>query len=83
MELNLLLLMNFFLLILSSVAIIEATTIFTDGISFPLNRSSFPDGFIFGTASSAYQVLQTFSIFLYLIVYLGTILQENSYIKRE
>ncbi|WJX71789.1 Beta-glucosidase 12 [Trifolium repens] len=55
MELNVLHLLNFFLLILSSVAIIEATTIFTDGISLPLNRSSFPDGFIFGTASSAYQ----------------------------
>ncbi|KAK2421557.1 cyanogenic beta-glucosidase [Trifolium repens] len=55
MELNLLHLLKIFLLILSSVAIIQATTIFTDGISLPLNRSSFPDGFIFGTASSAYQ----------------------------
>jgi len=54
------LLMNYFLLILSSMVIIEAATIFTDGNSPPLNRSSFPDGFIFGTASSAYQVLQIF-----------------------
>ena len=54
------LLMNSFLLILSSMTIIEAATIFSDGISLPLNRSSFPDGFIFGTASSAYQVLQIF-----------------------
>ncbi|KAE9600177.1 hypothetical protein Lal_00045799 [Lupinus albus] len=39
------------LLILNSVIIFEATThIYTS-----LNRSSFPQGFIFGTASSAYQ----------------------------
>lgn len=56
MALNNLLLLASFLLILCSVVAIEAAT----GISPPLNRSSFPDGFIFGTASSAYQVLQLF-----------------------
>lgn len=58
MALNNLLLLASFLLILCSVVAIEAAT----GISPPLNRSSFPDGFIFGTASSAYQVLQLFQL---------------------
>ncbi|CAJ1952333.1 unnamed protein product [Sphenostylis stenocarpa] len=43
------------LLILYSVPIIEATTIFTKENSTSLNRSSFPQDFIFGTASSSYQ----------------------------
>ncbi|KAL5081237.1 hypothetical protein RYX36_009658 [Vicia faba] len=54
MTLNILLLASF-LLILCSVVITEAATVFANGISPPLNRSNFPDGFIFGTASSAYQ----------------------------
>jgi hypothetical protein len=46
--------------VLSYVAIIEATILLTKDINKPLNRSSFPDDFIFGSASSAYQVLQIF-----------------------
>ncbi|XP_073220225.1 beta-glucosidase 12-like isoform X2 [Cicer arietinum] len=42
-------------MILSSMAIIEATILFNNDITKSLNRSSFPQGFIFGTASSAYQ----------------------------
>ncbi|WJX66916.1 Beta-glucosidase 12 [Trifolium repens] len=43
-------------MILSYVAIVEATILLTnDVINKPLNRNSFPEGFIFGTASSAYQ----------------------------
>ncbi|CAL0322318.1 unnamed protein product [Lupinus luteus] len=42
-------------LILNSVIIFEAAIIFTDNIYTSLNRSSFPEGFIFGTSSSAYQ----------------------------
>jgi len=54
--------------ILSYVAIIEATILLTnDDINNSLNRSSFPEGFIFGTASSAYQVLQSFPIFFYFV----------------
>ncbi|WJX71788.1 Beta-glucosidase 12 [Trifolium repens] len=40
---------------LSYVAIMEATILLTNDISKSLNRSSFPDDFIFGSASSAYQ----------------------------
>lgn len=55
MVLNLLLLPRI-VVILSCVAIIEATILLTnDDINNSLNRSSFPEGFIFGTASSAYQ----------------------------
>ncbi|CAJ2667119.1 unnamed protein product [Trifolium pratense] len=41
--------------ILSYVTIVEATILLTNDINKSLNRSSFPEGFIFGTASSAYQ----------------------------
>jgi hypothetical protein len=52
-------------MILSYVAIVEATILLTnDVINKSLNRNSFPEGFIFGTASSAYQVLQLFNILL-------------------
>ncbi|XP_061355852.1 beta-glucosidase 24-like [Gastrolobium bilobum] len=54
MALNIFLL-QVILLILSSVTITEATMIFSNDISTSLNRSSFPEGFIFGTASSSYQ----------------------------
>jgi hypothetical protein len=48
-------------LILSYMAIVEATILLTNDITNKsLNRSSFPEDFIFGTASSAYQVLQIF-----------------------
>ena len=57
MALNVLLLQGI-IVILSYVAIIEASILLTnDDINNSLNRSSFPEGFIFGTASSAYQVL--------------------------
>ncbi|KAK2421548.1 cyanogenic beta-glucosidase [Trifolium repens] len=43
-------------MILSYVAIVEATILLTnDVINKSLNRNSFPEGFVFGTASSAYQ----------------------------
>ncbi|KAK7314795.1 hypothetical protein VNO77_33323 [Canavalia gladiata] len=57
MALNVLLLSNV-LLIFGSMPnnIIEGATLFTnDIISTSLKRSSFPEGFIFGTASSSYQ----------------------------
>lgn len=56
----LLLLLSGIVLTLSCVSIItEATILLTNNdITKSLNRSSFPEGFIFGTASSAYQVLQ-------------------------
>jgi hypothetical protein len=58
-------------MILSYVAIVEATILLTnDVINNSLNRSSFPEGFIFGTASSAYQVLQLFNILLLIFVYI-------------
>ncbi|KEH26885.1 glycoside hydrolase family 1 protein [Medicago truncatula] len=50
------LLLSGIVVILTYVAIIEATILLTnDDINNSLNRSSFPEGFIFGTASSAYQ----------------------------
>ncbi|XP_058779379.1 beta-glucosidase 12-like isoform X1 [Vicia villosa] len=54
----LLLLLSGIAVILSSLSIIsEATILLTNNdIIKSLNRSSFPEGFIFGTASSAYQV---------------------------
>jgi len=59
MALNVLLLSGI-IVILNSLAIIEATILLTNDISKSLNRSSFPQGFIFGTSSSAYQVFQIF-----------------------
>jgi len=44
--------------IFSSLAIIDAPILLTNiDISKSFNRSSFPKGFIFGTASLSYQVL--------------------------
>ncbi|XP_027357326.1 beta-glucosidase 12-like [Abrus precatorius] len=55
MALNVFLLSSVVVLILGSVTIIEASTLFINDISTSLNRNSFPKGFIFGTASSSYQ----------------------------
>ena len=41
-----------------SLTMVEAATIFNMGTTTSLNRTSFPEGFIFGTSSSAYQVSQ-------------------------
>ncbi|CAK8532339.1 unnamed protein product [Lathyrus sativus] len=57
MAINLLLPLSGIVVILSSVSIIESTTLLTNNdITKSFNRSSFPENFIFGTASSAYQV---------------------------
>jgi len=59
-------LLSGFFVILSYVAIIDATILLTKiQISNSLNHSSFPQGFSFGTASSAYQVL--LQIFQYIV----------------
>lgn len=48
----------FLLLLLSSVGIIKASDTPNYGTAL-LNRSSFPEGFIFGTASASYQVMDS------------------------
>ncbi|CAL0323878.1 unnamed protein product [Lupinus luteus] len=43
------------ILVLSSVIIIESVKIFNNDVSTSINRNSFPEGFVFGTASASYQ----------------------------
>ncbi|XP_027355081.1 beta-glucosidase 12-like [Abrus precatorius] len=53
MAFNVHLLTGIILILISATIIVEAATMFINDAS--LNRSSFPEGFIFGTGSSAYQ----------------------------
>ena len=47
--------LQFLIVMVGSVALVEGVTQNYDS-KYSVNRSSFPEGFIFGTASSSYQV---------------------------